>query len=156
MSDKEFLERAIALAAENSKAGDNGPFGAVIVKNGEIIAEGWNQVVSSKDPTAHAEVVAIRRACDALNTNELSGAVLYSSCEPCPMCFSSAVWARVDRVVYAETRYGAAKAGFDDEVLYEAIADMKNQKLVPCEHMPMEEASKVFDSWISNENKIPY
>ncbi len=156
MNDLQYLQRAVALAATHSAAGDNGPFGAVIVKNGEIIAEGWNQVVSSKDPTAHAEVVAIRRACEALETNELQGATLYSSCEPCPMCFSAAVWSRVDRVVYAETRQGAARVGFDDEVLYQAIENMAQQKLVPCEHQPLEEATQVFDAWLNNEKRIHY
>lgn len=154
--DRNFLLRAIELAAQHSTQGDNGPFGAVIVKDGKIIAEGWNQVVSSKDPTAHAEVVTIRKACQTLDSHVLSGCTLYSSCEPCPMCFGASVWARLDRVVYAETRFGAAKAGFDDEIIYQAIEQGQSQQVIPCEHYPLDEASKVFTNWNLNSNKTAY
>ncbi|RMF14868.1 MAG: nucleoside deaminase [Gammaproteobacteria bacterium] len=156
MGDREFLERAVALAAEHSADGDCGPFGAVLVKDGRIIAEGWNRVVSGQDPTAHAEVTAIRAACEALDTHELKGCTLYSSCEPCPMCFSAAVWARVDRIVYAETREGAARAGFDDDRLYRALQDCEPGRLVRMEHLPLASATRVFDRWLENDERIDY
>ncbi|WP_369600064.1 nucleoside deaminase [Hahella sp. SMD15-11] len=156
MDEAAFLERAVALAAEHSASGDCGPFGAVIVKDGKVVAEGWNRVVSGKDPTAHAEVVAIREACRVLDTHALEGCTLYSSCEPCPMCYSAAVWARVDRVVYAETRSGAARAGFDDDRLYQALQSGDLKRLVRMEHRPLPSASRVFDDWLANADKHPY
>jgi len=108
--DRLHLLRAVALAREHMEAGEGGPFGAVIVRHGQVLAEGWNQVTSSNDPTAHAEVVAIRRACLAVDTFALEGAVLYASCEPCPMCLAAAYWARLSRIVYASTRDEAAAA----------------------------------------------
>ncbi|NVJ59872.1 MAG: nucleoside deaminase [Gammaproteobacteria bacterium] len=154
--DREFLSQAVELAREKSKLGNCGPFGAVIVHQGKVIAEGWNQVVLEGDPTAHAEVVAIRHACEKLGTHILAGCELFSSCEPCPMCFSAAVWARLDRVVFAETRHGAAKAGFDDSLLYEAVKSLDTQSLIQCEHQPLAAASEVFLEWEANPDKKRY
>lgn len=151
-----FLDTAIRLAANHSANGKNGPFGAVITLNDEVIAEGWNQVVETNDPSAHAEVVAIRKACSLLGSHSLAGCTLYSSCEPCPMCLSTAVWARLDRIVYAETRQNAAKAGFDDERIYQAF-ELKNlDKIIPREHMPTQAASDVFKAWKNNPSKKEY
>jgi len=156
LNDKNFLERAVELAAIHSENGKNGPFGAVVVKSGKIIAEGWNRVTECSDPSAHAEIVAIRKACEILETHILEDCTIYTSCEPCPMCFSAIIWSRIERVVFAETRHGAAKAGFDDHLIYEAINSGENQNIVVCEHHAMHEARKVFDDWITNENKEAY
>jgi len=151
-----FLNAAIKLAAEHSASGKNGPFGAVIVKNHKIIGQGWNQVVSANDPSAHAEIVAIRGACTQLGSHSLTGCTLYTSCEPCPMCLSASVWARLDKVVYAETRQGAAMAGFDDERIYQAFNQKNLEKIISVQHMPSQAASNVFISWINNESKREY
>ena len=119
--DAVHLARAVALSRERMEANAGGPFGAVIVRDGVVLAEGWNKVTSSNDPTAHAEVTAIRRACEAVNSFELKGATLYTSCEPCPMCLASAYWARISRIVYANTRTEAAAIGFDDAFIYDEI-----------------------------------
>ena len=119
--DYVHLARAVALSREHMQAGAGGPFGAVVVRDGTVLAEGWNQVTSTNDPTAHAEVMAIRRACQAVGSFSLTGATLYASCEPCPMCLASAYWARVSRIVFANTREDAAAIGFDDQMLYDEI-----------------------------------
>jgi tRNA(Arg) A34 adenosine deaminase TadA len=117
-----FLQAALVLAEENARSGRGGPFGAVVVKDGEIVAEGVNLVTGGNDPTAHAEIMAIREACRRLNTFDLSGCELYASCEPCPMCLGAVYWARLDRLVYAATRQDAATAGFDDALIYDEIS----------------------------------
>src|SRR3712207_6586441 len=117
--DQRYLKRAIELSREHMDRGAGGPFGAVIVRDGQVLAEGWNQVTSANDPTAHAEVTAIRRAREAIGDHSLEGATLYTSCEPCPMCLASAYWARVGRIVFANTRQDAAEIGFDDSLIYE-------------------------------------
>src|SRR5262245_9316936 len=117
MTDADFLIEAIALSRERMLAGAGGPFGALIVRDGEIFARGWNRVTTTNDPTAHAEVVAIRAACERLGTFRLDGCVIYASCEPCPMCLAAAYWSRVARLVFAASREDAAQAGFDDEFL---------------------------------------
>jgi tRNA(Arg) A34 adenosine deaminase TadA len=150
------LARAIALSREHMEKGAGGPFGAVIAGPDGIVAEGWNQVTSTNDPTAHAEVVAIRRACAALNRFDLRGYTLYSSCEPCPMCFASAFWARVDRIVYANTRTDAAAIGFDDAAIYEEVAVAPHGNRLVCEHVPSPEARAVFDDWLKKPDRIPY
>ncbi len=155
-NDQQFLRQAIELAREHSKDGLNGPFGAVIVKNGKLIAEGWNQVVSGNDPTAHAEINAIRKACQQLAQFSLEGCTLYSSCEPCPMCLSAIVWARIERVVFAETRQGAAKVGFDDEKLYHGLQEKQMHQLLQLEQIPLAEAEAVFKAWSLNANKVDY
>lgn len=118
MMEEAWLERAVALA-RTSAGGEGGPFGAVVVRDGELLGEGANRVTADDDPTAHAEVVALRRACAAVGSHELSGAVLYASCEPCPMCLAASLWARVDMVVYAADRSDAAAAGFSDQEFYD-------------------------------------
>src|SRR5690349_4785723 len=119
--EMEYLERAIALSKKGMESGEGGPFGCVIVKDGEIVGEGCNKVTSSNDPTAHAEVVAIREACKHLGTYQLSDCEIYTSCEPCPMCLGAIYWARPKRVVYANTRYDAAAIEFDDDFIYQEI-----------------------------------
>jgi guanine deaminase len=154
--DRKFLLRAIELSRERMEAGLGGPFGAVIVRDGVIIAEGWNEVTSSCDPTAHAEVTAIRRACTAVGDFSLRGATLYSSCEPCPMCLAATYWARVDRLVYANTRSQAAAIGFDDEFLYGEMPKDPAERSLPTNHLPLSEAEHVFDLWSRKTDKIAY
>ena len=154
--DRRHLLRAVALAREHMEAGEGGPFGAVIVRHGRLLAEGWNQVTSSNDPTAHAEVVAIRRACRAVDTFALEGAVLYASCEPCPMCLAAAYWARLSRVVYASTRDEAAAAGFDDAFIYDEMPKAPDRRLMPMQHAPVEEARAVFAEWMKKADRIAY
>ena len=154
--DRAFLARAVALSREHMQAGEGGPFGAVIVRDGEVLAEGWNQVTSTNDPTAHAEVVAIRRACQAVDDFALSGATLYTSCEPCPMCLAAAYWARVSRIVFANTREDAAAIGFDDRLLYDEIPKPVGERLIPTLHAPNPEAEVVFAAWMRKPDKVPY
>ncbi len=150
------MRRAIELSIEKMQGGCGGPFGAVILKDGAIIAEGWNQVTSTNDPTAHAEVVAIRNACKALNTFDLKGCELITSCEPCPMCLASAMWARIDHVVFANTRHDAADIGFDDEFFYKELAlDMRDRSMPLTPHM-RGEAIKAFDLWKEKTDKVRY
>ncbi|MDN3594569.1 nucleoside deaminase [Zunongwangia endophytica] len=154
--DKKFMRRAIALAEEGMDTGAGGPFGAVVVKDGEIVAEGWNIVTSSNDPTAHAEITAIRRACENLNTFQLEDCILYTSCEPCPMCLGAIYWARPKKVYYALNHNDAAKIGFDDQFIYEELdKDIENRK-VPFENIIREEALPVFEKWDRKENRIDY
>ena len=154
--DNRFLEKAIALSREGMKGGKGGPFGCVVVKEGKIIAEGSNEVTSSNDPTAHAEVVAIRNACRALNTYQLTGCVIYTSCEPCPMCLGAIYWARPDRVIYANTREEAALIEFDDEFIYQEINRELAERSIPFVHQPHPEAKKVFEEWKNWEGKKRY
>jgi tRNA(Arg) A34 adenosine deaminase TadA len=144
------------MAAEHMRAGDGGPFGAVIARGGEVIANGWNKVTSTNDPTAHAEVTAIRAAAAQLGTFSLQGCVLYSSCEPCPMCLGAAYWARVDRIVFAGTRADAALAGFDDEELYRELALPLASRRVPMEQLLRDQAVEVFDEWRRMPGKVIY
>lgn len=155
-ADREFLRRAILLAREHMLAGHGGPFGAVIVRDGEIIGEGWNQVTSAHDPTAHAEVVAIRAATSRAGTWMLPGATLYASCEPCPMCLAAAWWARVDRIVFAADREDAAAAGFDDSAIYKEIQRPLAERVLPISQTMREEGKDVFRSWGELEGKTPY
>jgi tRNA(Arg) A34 adenosine deaminase TadA len=154
--DRVHLARAVALSREHMESGAGGPFGSVVVRDGQVIGEGWNRVTSTNDPTAHAEVVAIRRACEALGTFSLHGATLYASCEPCPMCLASAYWARVSRIVFANTREEAAAIGFDDQLLYDEIPKPIDQRLIPTVHMPDAEAKAVFEAWLAKADKIAY
>jgi guanine deaminase len=154
--DRAHLARAVALSREHMQAGEGGPFGALIVRHGRILAEGWNQVTSTNDPTAHAEVVAIRRACAAVDTFALEGAVLYASCEPCPMCLASAYWARISRIVYANTRDQAAAIGFDDAFIYDEMPKPPTLRLLPMQHAPSAEAEAVFREWLSKPDRIAY
>src|SRR5918994_3538298 len=145
--DHAHLARAVALSRGHMEGGEGGPFGAVIVRDGKVLAEGWNRVTSTNDPTAHAEVTAIRRACEAVQDFSLSGATLYTSCEPCPMCLASAYWARVSRIVFANTRQDAAAIGFDDQLIYEEIPRPVAARIVPTIHAPTAEARAVFEAW---------
>ena len=136
--------------------GDGGPFGCVIVKDGEIVGRGNNKVTSTNDPTAHAEVVAIREACKALGDFQLTGCVLYTSCEPCPMCLGAIYWARPDRIVYACTREDAADAGFDDQLIYDELPLPYTERKIPTEHAFRDEAQVVFNEWKAKEDKVAY
>lgn len=154
--DHAHLARAVALSREHMHAGAGGPFGAVVVREGRVLAEGWNQVTSSNDPTAHAEVVAIRRACAAAGAFSLEGATLYTSCEPCPMCLASAYWARIDRIVYANTREDAAAIGFNDAFIYDEIPQDPAARSLPAVHAPTPDAAAVFAEWMSKADRIAY
>jgi tRNA(Arg) A34 adenosine deaminase TadA len=153
---EKFLREAIRLAEENIHTGVGGPFGAVVVKDGEIIAKGSNHVTSHNDPTAHAEVVAIREACKVLNDFQLTGCELYTSCEPCPMCLGAIYWARPDRFYYAGNKKDAADAGFDDSFIYEEIPLPPEKRSIPGKQALQHEAVKVFKIWTETENKTEY
>ncbi len=154
--ETKFLERAIELSKQGMQSGKGGPFGCVIVKDGKIIGEGYNQVVATNDPTAHAEVVAIRNACNTLNTFQLIGCDIYASCEPCPMCLGAIYWARPARVVYANTKEDAAAIHFDDQFIYDEIDKPEGARLISFIHHPHEEAIAVFREWSNLPNKIEY
>jgi guanine deaminase len=155
-SDEEFMRHAIALSRRGMEGGAGGPFGAVVVAGGEVVAEGWNQVTSTNDPTAHAEIVAIRRACAALGRFDLRGAVLYTSCEPCPMCLSAAYWARLDAVVFGNARGDAAAIGFDDEWLYREVPLPHAERALPMRRLLAAEALEVFSDWAAKADRVPY
>ena len=157
MSEHElFMRAAIQLAEEGLKAGAGGPFGAVVVKNGIIVGRGWNQVTSMNDPTAHAEVMAIRDACSKLGSFQLDDCEIYTSCEPCPMCLGAIYWARPNKIYYAGTHNDAAKAGFDDSFIYEEIIISPAERKIPGIMLLQEEARKVFEKWIQKEDKGKY
>lgn len=153
---EQFLHRAIELAIQHSSDGRHGPFGAVITSDNIIIAEGWNQVVNSHDPTAHAEIVAIRNACSKLGTHNLSGCTIYSSCEPCPMCLSAIYWARIETVVFSATHQEAARAGFDDSFLYEEMGKSWMERRIQSFRHLENEGIAVFEQWIENPNRVEY
>jgi guanine deaminase len=154
--DAQHLVRAAELSRERMEAGLGGPFGAVIVRDGKVLAEGWNEVTSSNDPTAHAEVTAIRRACQAVGSFSLEGATLYTSCEPCPMCLASAYWARISRIVYSNTRDEAAAIGFDDAFIYDEMPKAPGERAIAMEHQPTAEATAAFAAWTAKADKIAY
>jgi len=157
ISDPEyFMQQAIQQSRLGMEAGSGGPFGCVVVKGGEIIASGFNEVLSSNDPTAHAEIVTIRKACKHLQSFQLTGCELYTSCEPCPMCLGAIYWARPDRVYYANTKAEAAAIGFDDHFIYDEIALPAEHRKLPLQHLPLLRAKAVFDDWANKENKIMY
>ena len=151
-----FMARAIELSRIHMEAGDGGPFGAVVVKDGEVVGEGWNQVTSSGDPTAHAEVMAIRKACQHLGTFSLKGCEIYTSCEPCPMCLSAIYWARLDRATYANGQADAAAIRFDDAWLYREVALPMDERSLPLVQLMREEALEVFRAWDAKPDKVPY
>ena len=155
MSEALFMRRAIALSCEQARAG-GGPFGAVIVQGDAIIAEGANQVTSVNDPTAHAEIVAIRAACARLNRFELSGRAIFSSCEPCPMCLAAIYWARLDHLYYAGDRNDAAAAGFDDARIYTELALPLSARKLPTTRLVAREARAGFEAWARNPNRVAY
>jgi guanine deaminase len=152
----DFLRQAIALATRNVTSGNGGPFVALVVRDGKVIAEGVNIVTATKDPTAHGEVTAIRNACKALNTFSLAGCELYSSSEPCPMCLAASHWARLDAIFFAASAEDAAKAGFDDAFLYAEFRKDPTERTLPEEQHLREEAWSSFAAWIASTNKIPY
>jgi len=157
MNKKEtFMHEAIRLSLEKMEAGFGGPFGAVVVKDGEIIARGFNNVLSSNDPTAHAEVDAIRKACKALDTFQLTGCELYTSCEPCPMCLGAIYWARPDKVYYANTKEDAASIGFDDHFIYQELDKDLPERSIPMEQLLAEEAKISFQVWEQKADKSRY
>jgi guanine deaminase len=154
--DLAFLQMAIELAAQHMRARDGGPFGAVIVRGADILARGWNQVPSTNDPTAHAEIIAIRAAAAAVGSFQLTGCVLYTSCEPCPMCLGAAYWARLDRIVFAATRADADAAGFQDAHIYEELARPLHARKLPMQEALREKAVEVFSEWRRLPDKTPY
>lgn len=156
MSPNSFMAEAIELSRANVREGKGGPFAAIIVKDGEVIARGTNLVTSTNDPTAHAEVVAIREACKRLKTYHLSGCELYATCEPCPMCLGAIYWARLDRVYYANTRYDAARIGFDDLSIHSELSLPVSDRKIEMVQMMREQALVAFREWEEKEDKIPY
>jgi tRNA(Arg) A34 adenosine deaminase TadA len=152
----EFMRRAIALALESVRSGAGGPFAAVVAKDGRIIAEGTNRVTATNDPTAHAEIMAIRQACLALNNFQLAGCDLYTTCEPCPMCLGAIYWARPARVFYAGTAADAAAAGFDDAFIYDELQRAAEARRIPMTQLLRDEALAIFSAWRAQENKTRY
>jgi len=150
-----FMRRAVALSCQGVAEG-GGPFGAVVVRDGVIIGEGRNNVIPGADPTLHAEIVAIRAACAALGTHDLSGAVLYTSCEPCPMCLAATWWARISEVVYGNDRVDAAAIGFDDAAIYEEVSRPLHARALPIRRLLGEEAISAFRLWEEKTDKVPY
>lgn len=153
---KEFMRRAIALSREKMNANEGGPFGAVIVKDDKIIGEGWNLVTSANDPTAHAEITAIRAACGVENDFSLAGCDIYTSCEPCPMCLAAIYWARIERIYYANTRKDAAAIGFDDDFLYREVSLPLEKRTKETRRLLSGEAWAVFEEWENKPDKIKY
>ncbi|MGO4704488.1 nucleoside deaminase [Microvirga sp. 2MCAF38] len=155
-NDQIYMARAVELSRLHMEEGAGGPFGAVIVRDGKVIGEGWNEVTSSNDPTAHAEVVAIRKACKDIGDFSLEGATLYASCEPCPMCLASAYWARISRIVFANSREEAAAIGFDDKLIYDEISKSLAERAIPTQHTPNKDAKAVFAAWMAKADKVEY
>ena len=151
-----FMSRAIELALENIESGRGGPFAAVIVKSGKIIAEGANRVTATNDPTAHAEITAIRKACKKLGHFELKGCEIYTTCEPCPMCLGAIYWARPKRIYFAGTAADASAAGFDDSFIYLEIKRPRARRKIPMIRLMGKEASGIFRAWENKQDKIPY
>jgi guanine deaminase len=156
ITETKFMETAIAKAIEGMRKGKGGPFGAVIVKGGKIISKSHNEVLASKDPTAHAEVVAIRLACKKLKVFQLEGCELYTSCEPCPMCLGAAYWARIDRIVYANTRADAEAIGFGDQFIYREFEKPIQNRDLPMMPFMRKQALAAFKEWMAMPQKIPY
>ena len=151
-----LMRQAIALAVENVEQGRGGPFAALVVRGGSVIATGTNRVTTQNDPTAHAEVSAIRAACAALGDFQLTGCTLYSTCEPCPMCLGAIYWARLSRVVYASTQADAAAAGFDDAHIYEELDRPPAERAIPMHQHLRNEAARVFAAWEAYEERVAY
>jgi len=154
--DAAFMRRAVALSVANAGGARGGPFGAVVVKGGRIVGEGANRVTPWRDPTAHAEIVAIRRAAKRLRTHDLSDTVIYTSCEPCPMCLAAILWARIPRMVYACSRADAAGAGFDDDWFYRQVALPLGRRRLKAKRLMAHEARRAFRIWAANPNKVEY
>ena len=154
--DLKFMLEAIDESIKGIEGNEGGPFGAVVVKDGKIIGRGHNRVTSTNDPTAHAEIIAIREACKNMNSFQLNGCIVYSSCEPCPMCLGAIYWARPDKVFYANTREDAANIGFDDSLIYNEISLPLQERKISYEKIKTKLANDVFQQWIKKENKINY
>ena len=155
-NQKKFMREAIRLSIENVQSGNGGPFGTVIVKNGKIIASGVNKVTQSSDPTAHAEIVAIRSACETLGTFQLVGCEIYCSCEPCPMCLGAIYWARPDRIYFANTKEDAADINFDDNFIYNELDVSTSQRKLPTTQLLRDEAQMAFTQWRESTAKTEY
>jgi guanine deaminase len=153
---KEFMREAIRISVQMMRRGQGGPFGAVVVRKGKVVGRGWNQVTSGNDPTAHAEVTAIRDACKRLKTFQLTDCELYTSCEPCPMCLSAMYWARLKRVYYGNTRKDAAKIDFDDDFIYQEIPLPIRKRKLPMRQLMRKEALAAFEEWKNKADKIRY
>ncbi len=151
-----FMQRAIELSLDNVRSGAGGPFAALVVRDGAILATGTNQVTTSQDPTAHAEVVAIRGACQAVRNFQLSDCELYTTCEPCPMCMGAIYWARLARVYYANTRDDAARIGFDDSFIYDQLVMPIEERKIPMIGMMREQAIEAFREWEKSQTKVKY
>lgn len=154
--DRKFMTRAIELAKSGVETNDGGPFGCVVVKDGKIVGEGNNRVTSTNDPTAHAEIIAIRDACDHLSAFQLDGCTIYTSCEPCPMCLGAIYWARPARVFYACTRSDAANIGFDDDFIYKELEKGNEAREMVLVNLMRDEALEVFNGWAAKPDKIEY
>jgi tRNA(Arg) A34 adenosine deaminase TadA len=154
--EEKFMEAAIALSEKAVLNGEGGPFGCVIVKDGQIIGEGNNKVLSTNDPTAHAEIIAIREACKNLNSYQLDGCEIYTSCEPCPMCLGAIYWARPKIIYYANTREDAAQIGFDDSMIYDEIKEDVQYRKIPAINISRKKANFIFSEWHKKENKKLY
>jgi guanine deaminase len=154
--DKEFLQQAVDLAVENARSGEGGPYGAIVVKDNRLIAASGNKVTTNIDPTAHAEVMAIRLACKKLNDFQLQGCILYSSCEPCPMCLGAIYWARLAKVYFACSRYDAAAANFDDSFIYDEISVLPHQRSIAMLHLKLPNAQQPFTIWAEKSDKVLY
>lgn len=150
------MRRTLELAVENVRAGRGGPFAALVLKDGAVIAEGTNRVTTAHDPTAHAEVMAIRAACEALDTYTLDGCTLVTSCEPCPMCLGAVYWARLDRVVFAATHAEAAEVGFDDSHIYDEIEKSPPDRALPMTRVLADEGRRPFEAWTEYDGRVEY
>lgn len=153
---RHYLQQAVAVSQKGMEEGVGGPFGCVIVKDGVVVAEGCNRVTTDQDPTAHAEVVAIRKACHTLGSFLLTDCIVFCSCEPCPMCLGAIYWSRPAAVYYATTKEDAADAGFDDDFIYREIALPGQERSIPFEYVPLAEGQRVFAAWKEKDGKIPY
>jgi tRNA(Arg) A34 adenosine deaminase TadA len=156
MTNDQFMREAIALAEAGMRSGRGGPFGCVVVRQGQIVARGSNRVTSTNDPTAHAEVTAIREACAALQTFQLADCELYTSCEPCPMCLAAIYWARIPTVYYGNTRADAAAIGFDDDFIYQQMPLQPGERSVTMKSLMRDEAQTAFREWAGKADKVPY
>ena len=156
MSNATYMREAVQLAEQGMRSGFGGPFGCVVVRRGKIVGRGSNRVISTNDPTAHAEVVAIRDACTALQTFQLTDCELYTSCEPCPMCLSAIYWARVPQVYYGNTRADAAAIGFDDDFIYQQVPLAPEARTVKMELLLRDEAQIAFQEWANKTDKVRY
>ena len=152
----EFMKRAIELSKKNVTSQKGGPFGAVVVYDNKIVGEGTNLVTNNNDPTAHAEVEAIRNACKKLGRFDLKGAIIFTSCEPCPMCLSAIYWARIDKIYFANTRLDAAKIQFDDDLIYNEIPKDPTKRKIPAEQILRDDANQVFKLWDQSTDKVRY